>query len=141
MTVEDKLRAAHEAFYRAFRERDMAALERLWAAEAPVACMHPGLGIVRGRDAVLRSWRGILAHPGAPVLHSRDASVSVLGTSGYVTCLAGRPGQPPRLVTTNVFTMEAGRWRLVLHHCGPLAPDALEPRRRSDARDDPFRVN
>jgi len=141
VTLEDELRSAHEAFYRAFRERDMAALEQLWAEEAPVACLHPGLGVLQGRAAVLRSWRGILDHPKAPVLHSTNAHVSVLGTSAYVTCLAGRPGEPPRLVTTNVFTMERGRWRLVLHHCAPLAPDALKRRDARDPHEDPFRLN
>lgn len=141
MPAEDDLRHVHEAFYRAFRERDLAAMERLWAEELPVACMHPGLGVVRGRAAVLRSWRGILAHPKAPVLHCQDVTVSLLGTSAYVTCLAGRLDEPPRLVTTNVFTMEKGRWRLVLHHCAPLSPDALKRRDTQDPREDPFRLN
>ncbi len=139
--VEDDLRRVHEAFYRAFRERDLTAMEHLWADEAPVACMHPGLGVVRGRVAVLRSWRGILRHPKAPVLHPSEVAVSLLGTSAYVTCLAGRLEEPPRLVTTNVFTMERGRWRLVLHHCAPLSPQALQRSNAPASREDPFGLN
>ena len=33
---------ANEAFYRAFADRDMAAMDGVWAVHAPVACIHPG---------------------------------------------------------------------------------------------------
>ena len=33
---------ANEAFYRAFADRDMDAMAALWAADGPVACIHPG---------------------------------------------------------------------------------------------------
>ena len=44
---------ANEAFYRAFAERDIAAMEQLWAQAAPVACIHPGWSPVVGRERVL----------------------------------------------------------------------------------------
>lgn len=120
--AEDDVRAANEAFYEAFRKRDANGMGVLWAKNAPVACMHPGMKPLVGREAVLRSWRGILAHPQAPSLGCSEVEVHVLGTSAFVTCLEGTEGDGPRLAATNVFIHEDGRWRLVHHQAGPLSP-------------------
>jgi ketosteroid isomerase-like protein len=122
----------NRAFYDAFLARDLAAMERIWALSAPVACMHPGLAPILGRVDVMRSFRGILAHPEAPSIVCSDARAHVLGTSAYVTCLEGTAGDAPRLAATNVFTLEDGRWRLVHHQAGPLTGPP-PPRREKPA--------
>ena len=122
--IEREIQAVNDAFYRAFRDRDYAAMEALWARAAPIACMHPGMGPVSGRSAVLASWRGILGHPGAPTLQCSEVRVHLLGTSAFVTCFEGSVGESARLVATNVLTLEEGRWRLVHHQAGPLSPAA-----------------
>ena len=142
-SLEDEIRAVNESFYRAFRERDLPAMERLWAQEAPVACVHPGLAPEVGREAVMRGWRGLLAHPRAPTLVCSQVRVHVLGSSAFVTCLEGQGTQPPRLVATNIFAMERGRWRVVHHQAGPLVGGA-SPRpkeARTDPTEDPYRFN
>jgi len=55
--------AANEAFYRAFAARDFGRMDGLWATGSFVTCIHPGWGVVRGRDAVIASWRSILESP------------------------------------------------------------------------------
>ncbi len=122
--LERDVLAANEAFYRAFRERNLAAMEQLWSRDAPIAVLHPGMAAIRGRADVMASWRGILGHPDAPHIAPSDAVAHVLGTSAFVTCFEGTPGQSPRLVATNVFLSEDGHWRMVLHQAGPLNADA-----------------
>ncbi|MCB9634268.1 MAG: nuclear transport factor 2 family protein [Sandaracinus sp.] len=140
--LEDEVRAVNEAFYRAFRERDLAAMERLWAEEAPIACIHPGLAPQLGRAEVMRGWRVLLAHPRAPTLVCSQVKVHVLGTAAYVTCLEGHETQPPRLVATNVFVLEEGRWRMVHHQAGPLAGGPPPPPSEPPPPDeDPYRFN
>ncbi|MEM6959020.1 MAG: nuclear transport factor 2 family protein [Myxococcota bacterium] len=121
------VRQVNGGFYRAFRERDSRAMARLWAKEHPVACIHPGMAPIFGRDAVLDSWRGILAHPGAPQLECSAERVHVFGTSALVTCLEGAPDALPRLVATNAFVIEGGLWRLTHHHgaalLGPISDE------------------
>ena len=141
MTLEDDLRRSNEAFYRAFRDRDPVAMERVWAESAPVACMHPGMPAIVGRDEVIRSWRGILQHPHAPRIACSAVEVHVLGTSAFVTCLEGNEGKPPRLIATNVFTMEDGHWRLVHHQAGPLSPAVQPTRAPEPGTDDPYQLN
>jgi len=116
---------ANSSFYRAFAERDLAAMEELWAEDAPVACIHPGWDALRGREAVMRSWRDILRAGGA-LVSCTSASAHVLGEVAFVVCGERLPDGPP-LVATNVFRRERGRWRLCHHHAGMVAQAMEEP--------------
>ena len=123
--LEQAVLASNAAFYQALAAHDFPAMSALWATEAPVACVHPGMGVLVGRAAVLASWRGILGHPNAPVVRCMSAVAHVLGTSAFVTCLEGH-AERPALCATNVFVLERGRWRLVHHHSGPLSAGASQ---------------
>src|SRR5438309_276363 len=48
LSVEDVL-AANEAFYRAFNQKDSAAMSALWSESMDVACVHPGWNVLTGR--------------------------------------------------------------------------------------------
>ena len=122
---------ANEAFYRAFSRGDYAAMSQLWARRAPVACLHPGSRLLSGRDAVLASFREILAAAPAWKMVGREATVHLLGEAAFVTCLEANGEQPAHLAATNVFVLEDGAWKMVHHHAGPLSVPA--PRRT-----DPF---
>lgn len=121
MTAEEDVRAANLEFYRAFRERDVEAMGRLWAEVAPIACIHPGMDAQIGRSAVMESWRGIFSHPQAPRIQCTRVRVRALGEAAVVTCLEGAEGSSPTLIATNIFVREAGRWRMVHHHAGPIS--------------------
>jgi len=112
---------ANEAFYRAFAQRDVDAMGALWAEAHPVACIHPGWDVLDGRDAVLASWRGILASDGAPEITCSLAEAHVLGDVAFITCQEAIGGG--RLAATNLFVREGGAWRLVLHQATPIAPE------------------
>ena len=125
---ETAVLAANAAFYRAFAARDVEAMNALWARRAPVACIHPGWQVLNGREAVMASWRGILA--GAPpAIDCRDAIARLAGTTAFVICTELL--EAGELVATNVFVQEDGTWMLVHHHAGPVAhesDDASSPR-------------
>lgn len=128
MSVEDEVRAANEAFYAAFRARDLAAMDALWARRAPTRCVHPGWDVLRGRVPVIQSWRRILANPDAPAIEGTDVDVAILGDVAVVTCREGERGQPTGLIATNLFVREDGAWRIAHHHASPLAqPRPPEP--------------
>jgi ketosteroid isomerase-like protein len=119
----DLILAANRAFYRAFAGRDTAAMEALWAAAAPVACVHPGWPAVAGRAAVLTTWRQILANPASPRIRCHKEQGFLYGDVGFVICQelldAGM------LVATNIFVREKAAWRMVHHQASPLSPEAL----------------
>jgi ketosteroid isomerase-like protein len=119
MRVEQEVLAANQAFYDAFATRNIAVMGSLWAEHAPVTCIHPGWQPLRGREAVLASWRNILEGPNPPAIRCTAPSVHLLGESAFVICTERLPDA--ELVATNVFAREAGAWKLVHHHAGGVA--------------------
>jgi hypothetical protein len=116
---------ANSAFYRAFARRDLAAMERLWATGRAVTCIHPGWDVLRGREAVMASWRSLLAGD-APDIACSAASAQVDGDLAWVVCRERIPGAPA-VVATNLFVRERGAWRLCLHQAGLVAQARDEP--------------
>lgn len=116
---EEQVREAHAAFYEAFSDRDMEAMEDVWARDAPVSCIHPGWSLLVGRDAVLASWRSILEGPAAPEVAASREVVHLYGDTAVVLCVETlADGQ---LMATNVLAKEPGGWRLVHHQAGPIS--------------------
>lgn len=116
--------AANQAFYKAFAARDMPGMESLWATGVPVACIHPGWNVLRGRDLVIASWRSILGSENSPDVMCGNASVHVLGESAFVVC--EEQVADDVLIATNVFVRERGGWKLAHHQAAPIAADTLQ---------------
>lgn len=120
----DRVLAANAAFYAAFAARDVAAMAALWAQRAPVTCIHPGWHPLVGRDAVLESWRDILAGPNSPAIRCARPVAHLVGGIAVVVCTERFPGA--ELVATNVFVEEDGAWRLIHHQAGGVARPSPE---------------
>jgi hypothetical protein len=116
---------ANSAFYSAFARRDLTAMEGLWATGTPVACIHPGWDVLRGREAVMESWKSLLEGD-APAISSGAASAHVVGDFAWVVCRERIAGAPA-VVATNVFVREHGAWRICLHQAGLVAQATEEP--------------
>ena len=129
-SVESELLRANRAFYEAFADHDIEAMDALWARSAPVACIHPGWPALHGREEVMWSWRAILLGSAAPAIRCEREQVFLVGETGYVTCVE-RFGSDT-LAATNFFVREEGLWQLVHHHSGPMEelPEAGEPGER-----------
>jgi len=125
MSDREQVLAANAAFYRAFAERDPAAMESVWSRTDALLCVHPGWRALCGRDEVLSSWFAILANPEAPAIACREEEVRVHGDLAFVLCIEDLPGG--EMSATNVFAREDGAWRLVHHHAGPIAAWDEEP--------------
>jgi predicted nuclease with RNAse H fold len=117
-TEKDKVLSANLEFYRAFTLRDVTAMEALWARTLPVSCVHPGWMALRDRDAVMASWRDILANPEAPRVMCHDEDAVLYGDFAIVTCEEALESNT--LVATNIFAREDDAWRLIHHQAGPL---------------------
>lgn len=119
--VEAEVLAANASFYQAFTNGDLASMQALWASEAPLSCLHPGMPLLSGRQRVLESWARILEQPPPAPMTCSEARVQVLGEAALVLCYESSGDNPAHLAATNVFVLEAGNWRLVHHHAGPLS--------------------
>ncbi len=123
MTERDALLFANEAFYRAFADRDMAAMDRLWLDSDAISVVHPGWHPIEGRESVLETWEAILTGPSPPDIECISPHAALLGDTGIVICYE-KIGSD-YLAATNVFVRDGRTWRLVHHQAGyaPGAPD------------------
>jgi hypothetical protein len=131
LSDEDAVLKANEAFYAAFARGDFAAMQAVWAQEAPIACVHPGWPPLHDRVKIMQSWRGILANPPRPAIATAEPQVHLHGETAVVICW--ETIGDVHLVATNVFVREHGAWRMILHQSGQTshapksAPPASEP--------------
>ena len=112
---------ANEAFYVAFRNKDLDAMDAVWAKKTKVSVIHPGWNTLVGRDEVMASWHRIIKSGGAPEIHAIQPIVLLREASAVVLCYEKTDGS--YLTATNVFVLEDGMWRMIHHHAGP-APTA-----------------
>src|SRR5438067_5032699 len=128
MTDSDAVLAANLEFYRAFATRDVAAMDALWAQQAPVACLHPGWTALADREAIIESWAAILSNPDAPRIACFDERVLLYGDMALVLCEEELDGGT--LVASNLFVREDDAWRIAHHQASQLAARRPPARRR-----------
>lgn len=114
----DAVLAANRAFYRAFADRDLAAMDRLWAPSGAVICLHPGQAPLLGRTDIMASWRAILGHPQSPNVRCSDEWV--VGRPGLAIVVCREILLEGQLMATNTFARRSEGWRMIGHHAGPV---------------------
>jgi len=121
---------ANAAFYTAFEQKSLPAMADAWAAASPVTCIHPGWGVLVGRDAVLESWRAIFQSTVSARCRLRRPRVFVTGDMGWVVLVeelaleqVGGERVHAMVLSTNTFVREKAGFRMVHHQAGP-APEA-----------------
>ncbi len=124
MSERDAVLFANEAFYRAFADRDVAAMDELWAKNGPVLCIHPGWQALTSRNDVIASWTRILTSGRSPAIICREPEAFMLGDVALVVCFEDVEGE--YLIATNVFRREGGVWKIVHHQAGPTAGTPAE---------------
>ena len=122
---ELQVERANEGFYRAFESLDIREMERIWATDDAVRCIHPGWGVRAGWPAVRDSWILIFNNTTQVRLEVTNVDIRMNGEFGWVTCtenlvttIDGEP-QVSRVHATNIFMKRAGRWKMVHHHGSP----------------------
>lgn len=120
----DAVLAANRSFYRAFNERDAAAMDMLWAPTGPVACLHPGQAPLNDRAEIMASWRAIMKHPDAPTV--RCTEEWVVGRPGLALVVCREILPEGQLMASNAFVRMADGWHMASHHAGPVPPVPTE---------------
>lgn len=114
---------SNEAFYLAFSQKDLAAMDSIWSRTAPLVCVHPGWRRLTERKAIMDSWRRILENPDQPGMDFLEPTAHDHGTVVLVTCYEALPNGV--CLATNGFVYERERWQMVLHHSGACAQSIL----------------
>jgi len=126
---ELKVLAINALFYQAFAQRDLSAMDALWARHEPITCIHPGWNALSGRDDVMSSWRAILGNAASPPIQASSETAHVNGEFAWVLCVESTQGGEVQLVATNLFRLEDGHWRLCHYQAGLLVRTPPEPPR------------
>lgn len=118
----------NDAFYLAFNNRDLSEMERLWAEDSPVVCIHPGWQPLTDRDEILLSWERIFANQAEtdnPSLTCYTLKIMTQGDLYSVLCYE-QLGDG-WLIATNNYLVESGELKLVHHQAGQcMDPPELE---------------
>ena len=113
---------ANARFYQAFETLDLVRMERVWAHDEHVKCVHPGWPILIGWEAVRSSWATIFENTGEMRFTLSDVRACARGDLAWVTCtenifseVHGRLAVTS-VLATNLFERGSDGWRLVHHH-------------------------
>ncbi len=119
-----------DAFYEAFREGDLGAMERIWDGGAGIICIHPARPPLAGRRAVMQSWADILGATGGVHVqfdcHSRVQADSLAVHMG-MEIIGTRDNAPALVTVTNIYELTAEGWKLHAHHAAPVHRGAGAP--------------
>ena len=128
---KEELIKANDQFYRAFENLDIKELEKVWAHENYVHCIHPGWSPCSGWQKVRDSWVLIFNHTRSIRFTITDIKAHITGSVGWVVCfenLESRDGDGERwiksqVLATNVYEMKEGNWMMIHHHGSPIFQD------------------
>ena len=118
----DAVLVVNAEFYRAFNERDLEAMDDVWARRSPVAVLHPGWPVITGREDVMASWAQIFGNAAGGGIECVSPEAFFCGDAIFVLCYERL--EEATLAATNIFVRENGIWKLVHHQAGPSQDDA-----------------
>ncbi|MBW4468149.1 MAG: nuclear transport factor 2 family protein [Pegethrix bostrychoides GSE-TBD4-15B] len=126
MTTPEAILATNQAFYQAFEQLDIHAMELIWSKSPSVTCIHPGRAALKGLDQIRFSWDQIFRNTKQLELAADIMAVELRGTLGYVVLLENLVQVVPekrlevQTLVTNIFEWEEGNWFLLHRHSSPL---------------------
>jgi limonene-1,2-epoxide hydrolase len=124
--------AALSAFYAAFNERDLAAMEQNWLTTTSASMSNPVGGIKRGWDEIKTVYEKIFSGPATVYVCYHDFTIH---ESGDMFQAVGRERGSFKLPDTEInlairtsrtFIRVAGDWRQLHHHGSIDSPKLLE---------------
>ncbi len=123
--IEEVTRANQE-FYEAFENLDIARMDRMWAQQEYVTCIHPGWTLRVGWPAVRDSWVLIFNNTFSMAFELTELQIQVAGDVAWVVCTEnitsrqGEQSQGNRVLATNLFEKTGDRWFIIHHHGSPV---------------------
>ena len=116
----------NEVFYEAFGSLDIAIMDRVWAKQEYVTCIHPGWTLRIGWPAVRDSWVLIFNNTFSMEFDLTELQIQVAGDLAWVICtenITSRQGdvsQGSRVLATNLYERLEGQWLMIHHHGSPV---------------------
>jgi len=118
----EEVTRTNEAFYKAFESLDVTAMDRIWAHQEYITCIHPGWSIRVGWPAVRDSWVVIFNNTFSMEFQLTELQVQVAADVAWVICTenitsrVGEATQNSRIIATNLFERIGDAWKIIHHH-------------------------
>lgn len=125
-TKIEEVTRANQEFYEAFESLDVARMDRIWAQQEYVTCIHPGWTLRVGWPAVRDSWVLIFNNTFAMTFELTEIQIQVAEDVAWVICTEnitsrqGEQSQGSRVLATNLYEKAGGRWQIIHHHGSPV---------------------
>ncbi len=122
----EEVTKANEAFYDAFGSLDVVKMDRVWAQQDYVTCIHPGWTLRSGWPQVRDSWVLIFNNTFSMEFELSDLQIQVAGDVAWVICvenITSRQGetlQETRVLATNLSERMGDEWKMIHHHGSPI---------------------
>jgi len=113
---------AEEAFYRAIEQGDIATMMSVWSEDDASVCIHPGAPRLEGREEIEVSWQEIFES--GPTMEFSVSDERITQDSHLAIHLVREEiaigGELVSvMLTTNIYHLASGGWRMMLHHSSP----------------------
>jgi len=122
----EEVTRANQDFYQAFESLDIGRMDRIWAQQEYVTCIHPGWTLRIGWPAVRDSWVLIFNNTFSMKFDLTEIQVQVAGDVAWVICtenITSRQGettQESRVLATNLYERVGEQWKIIHHHGSPV---------------------
>jgi len=143
---------ANSAFYRAFSDKDVGEMDRLWLKDRSCICIHPSFKPLSGVIDIMSTWKRMFESSTGSFrrtwIDPCDIQLTVKATTAVITCVEdvyarrfvrGKRRKSElvnKLTATNIFRKVGGRWYMTYHHSSwhadsEAAKRALKTRNKS----------
>lgn len=122
----------NSAFYKAFSNKDIQEMERVWLKDRSCICIHPSFPPLSGIRDVMHTWKRMFESSAGSFqrtwMEPRDIRLTVKATTAVVTCeehvfarlfVRGKKRNSElvnKLMATNIFRKVGGKWHMTYHH-------------------------
>ncbi len=123
---EARVREANRRFYQALENLNLEDMEAVWLDSNACRCVHPGWPLLMGWEAIRESWAQIFENTNALEVAIEQVTVHLQGEVAWLNCIQHVTTAIEANVTSasvcasNLFVLEGGEWRMVLHHASHL---------------------
>lgn len=113
---------ANQAFYEAFESLDIVKMDRVWAHQEYVTCIHPGWTLRSDWPEVRDSWVLIFNNTFSMKFELSEVMIQVAGDMAWVICVENivnqqsDEAQQAKVLATNLFERIGDEWLLIHHH-------------------------
>jgi len=123
---------ANSNFYRAFSNKDIDEMGRIWLNDRSCICIHPSFKPLSGIPSIMKTWKRMFESSTGSFkrtwIDPCEIQLTVKATTAVVTCVEdvytrrfvrGKRRKSElvnKLTATNIFRKVGGRWYMTYHH-------------------------